>query len=448
MSATNDKYYKKSEQGCANLGSDLPVRCEVRSERGANQRSHSAKIYAVMLSGLLVSFWSGSSHSQTYKTPQLKWGKPVHCVVDGKKERFRYQCEKLPNGRQRCWFAADHTIPFNAPLDRAQFCDSEQPANAYSRMLADGTEVLPARADVQPGFARDETGQAFQVQFDLLKRYYLGALWLPTLQHSEKVSAKRPNFPLGRFAFEGGFTGSFLSHSARTRHDLTMFEGSVTIDDFQLNGLFLAYDYQLNKRRPMYHLTTFFGTPKRYDVAANLGTGFRILRFEGRTPSARDTKDLEFGEAHLGLNLWSSDDMYNRLRVEAGGDAGRIWDDRQLKEGPAYGGFTSAVHFRATLGSGGLHYLFLDANYQRFGLMQGVRKGTFANKVQGSIAYELIMVAINDQPLSFRLGAASSFRDDISSGQSISETTFQTGLRFSFWAPPRDFEPLPPYEED
>jgi hypothetical protein len=100
------------------------------------------------------------------------------------------------------------------------------------------------------------------------------------------------------------------------------------------------------------------------------------------------------------------------------------------------------------LGDGGLHYLFADAAYLRPTLLpDGTNPTLPINKLKGTIAYERVLIAINDQPLSFRLTAGGTARDDLAGGARNVEISTTAGLRFSFWAPPRIFEPLPELED-
>jgi hypothetical protein len=69
------------------------------------------------------------------------------------------------------------------------------------------------------------------------------------------------------------------------------------------------------------------------------------------------------------------------------------------------------------------------------------------NKLKGVVAYERVLVAINDQPLSLRLSLSGLARDDLAGGARNVELGGTAGLRFSFWAPPRIFEPLPELED-
>ena len=109
--------------------------------------------------------------------------------------------------------------------------------------------------------------------------------------------------------------------------------------------------------------------------------------------------------------------------------------------------FAGAVKTRFSLGEGGLHSIFADVTYLRPTMFQGQYVGRAINRVNATLAYEGILLAINDQPLSFRVAATGGAHDDPGLGVRNVELRLNAGLRFSFWAPPRVFEPLPDLEE-
>ena len=102
---------------------------------------------------------------------------------------------------------------------------------------------------------------------------------------------------------------------------------------------------------------------------------------------------------------------------------------------------------RLALGDSGLHYANVELEYDHPVYLDGPNQGGSANNVSLKFAYEGVFVAINDQPLSFRASAEGASREDPNTGQRSVEARAMVGLRFSFWAPPRVFEPLPEFED-
>src|ERR1700679_2424074 len=159
--------------------------------------------------------------------------------------------------------------------------------------------------------------------------------------------------------------------------------------------------------------------------------------------------DVEIGEAHVSWNPVQSPDMYNRLRFEAGADVGKSWaNTAEMGESRWYAGFTAAVHARAAFGSRGKNYLFMDVGYQRPNLFAaGDLPAKTVNRLKGQLAYEYVLIAINDQPLSLRIAANGAARDDLLTSTRNVELGGNVGLRFSFWAPPRLNQPMPELED-
>jgi hypothetical protein len=336
-----------------------------------------------------------------------------------------------------------------AELDHVKECVYNDDPAAYQRLVGSGAQMVGAVAEAPPGYARSESGRAYQVKFDLLNRIFIGVSWLPTLEGS---TAGVPDLSLGRAQAEAGLHISYLRPHGRSRHDIKILDGSAAFGDLELRGLLFSYDYQQVHRRPAFWLTTFVGPPRVHPISPGIGWGFRILNINDRPPGFRNTFDMEVGEAHISWNPWQTEDMFSHLRIEAGADFGKFWEDRGqiasgLGTGSWYGGFSSAVKARFSLGEGGLHYIFLDVTYLRPTFLSGSLAGEGIHRVKASMAYEAIFVAINDQPLSLRLAAIGSSREDYRTRAQGIEGTFTAGLRFSFWAPARTFEPLPEFED-
>ena len=398
----------------------------------------------------IASLFAGAPRAFAADLPHLAWDKPTYCIKNPAGETVRVQCEGKGSARV-CLVAKDHTAD-GSELRRSNVCDTTLGDNAYAVLERSGARLVPAIAEAPPGFARSAEGRAYQVTFDLENRVYLGAVWSPTYATRVAGAALDPGFPFGRAQAEIGFDASVLSPHGRSRHDFQVLEGDVSFADFSVNGLLFAYDYQQVHRRPAFHVTTFFGQPRLYGVPIPLGWGFRLLQVEDRPPSLPDSLDAEIGEVHVSLNPVQSNDMYSRLRLEAGADVGKYWTDRTaitqgLSTGRTYLGFTSAVRSRVTLGEGGLHYIFTDVAYRRPAFVDGDLAGRSVNRLKASVAYEGIFLAINDQPLSFRLAATGAARDDPATFARKLEVGMNAGFRVSFWAPSRVLEPLPEVED-
>lgn len=411
----------------------------------------------------LTAFAAGAlwpSVARSEDLPQIRWDKPVVCMRNTAGEEVRVQCAepppvaegegKKPGARRfTCLVAPNAMRAYGGELDRVQECSRNDEPDAYRKLVASGAQMVSAIAEAPPGYARSEAGRVYQVKFDLLNRVYLGVNWQPTFNRG---GLGLESFNLGRAQAEMGISLSVLSPRGRSRHDMKILDGSAALDDMELKGMLFSYDYQHMHRRPAFWITSFIGPPQVFDVTPRLGWGFRLVTINDRPPAFRNTFDLEVAEAHLSWNPWQSNDMFSHLRFEVGGDFGKFWEDRGLlakglETGAWYAGITSAVKSRFSLGEGGLHYIFLDVAYHRPTFVESTYSGESIHRVRASMAYEAIVLAVNDQPVSLRVAAIGSSRQDPATGAQSFEATALAGLRVSFWAPPRIFEPLPEFED-
>lgn len=396
----------------------------------------------VLVGGMLL---VSSGRARADDAPKLDWETPTRCMKDPEGKVVRVQCDPVT---KRC-LVAPNTTPEGNELRRIKLCNEQGGEYAYRQLERGGAHFVPAAAEAPPGFARSKEGRAYQVQFDLLDRVYVGAAWAPTFLRPDPRIPAPPGFPFARARIEVGLSASVLSPKGRSRHDIRALEATASFSDLQLSGLVFAYDYQHIHRRPAFFVTSFFGDPKLHPVPIPIGWGFRTLKVEDRPPGSRRALDLEVVESHISWNPLQSRDMYSHLRLEAGADVGARLPDRSegVTAGTWYVGPTAAVRSRLALGAGGLHYLFLNVDYGRPMILVGKQGGRSAQRVTGSVAYEGVLMAINDQPISLRLAANGGLFDDPVTGARAFEVGGAAGLRFSFWAPPRSFEPLPEMED-
>lgn len=397
---------------------------------------------AILGFGLAV---SATRPARAEKAQPLDWDKPVRCMRDPSGKEVRVQCDPVT---KRCLVAPNATTD-GGELRRVRACEARDSDHAYAALERAGAKFVPAIAETPPGFARSKEGRAYQVQFDLLNRVYVGAAWAPTFLKPDARLSTPPGFPLARGRVEIGMHASVLSPKGRSRHDFRVLEGTASFRDLQLSGLVFAYDYQHVHRRPAFWITSFFGEPQHHPVPIPIGWGFRTVKVEDRPPGSRRALDLEAVESHISWNPLQSRDLYSHLRLEAGADVGARMADRTV--GPTVGswyvGPTAAVRARLSLDGGGLHYLFMNVDYGRPMLVAGERAGRSAQRVVGAMAYEGVLIAINDQPISVRLSGTGAVHDDPVTQTRSVEFGANAGLRFSFWAPPRSFEPLPDVED-
>ncbi|MFO0555192.1 MAG: hypothetical protein U0271_42835 [Polyangiaceae bacterium] len=391
--------------------------------------------------------WADEGSKHADKAPALDYGAPVLCYTTPDKKRVRVQCSG--EGRDRKCLVAPSDDAQGDPLNKTRTCTFETP-DSYVQYVA-GSEVVNAAPETPPGYARSSSGRAYQVQFDLANRVFLGASWVPTFQLGD-LDITAPEDMFGRGQAEFGIDISYLSVRNRSRHDIRIMDATATFPDLELRGLLFAYDYQQVHRRPAFYVTTFFGEPKLHEVAPPLGWGFRVLRVRDQPAALRSSLDMELAELHVSVSPWQSANMAQRFRLEAGIDTGKSWLNRTdlekgLDTGDWYVGFDAAARLRLELGNSGLHYFNIDLDYRHPVYADGLLAGSASNDVSLKGVYEGIFVAINDQPLSFRVVAEGSSLEDPLSGIRHLEARTTLGMRVSFWAPPPVFDPLPALED-
>jgi hypothetical protein len=377
----------------------------------------------------------------------MSYDKSVVCYELANGKTMRVQCSIDPKGKEVCLVAPNEMEGTGDPIERVWPCEHRGPAEYEA--LTKRAKIVRGIAEAPPGYARSELGRAFQVKFDLLNRFYLGVGWAPTLQSTHGFELP-PGFPFARGNAELGIVLSVLSPRNRSRHDIRILDGSAMFADFEVSGTLFSYDYQHEHRRPAFWISTFFGEPEVHPVLPRMGWGFRVVSILDRQPSYQNALDMEFGEFHIAYNPWQSNDMYSNVRLELGADVGAHWSDRKAvssKTGNYFLGPTFAAKSRVSLGKGGLHFLFTDLQVRRSTVVSGTYTGATVNRLSGSIAYEGVLIAINDQPVSLRLAADGRTQNDFARDVRAVELRFLAGLRMSFGAPPRIFEPMPEFED-
>jgi len=330
--------------------------------------------------------------------------------------------------------------PSGRPLSRTNACSSRERSTRYVQLVKEGYRMVAAVAEAPPGWYRDERGRVFQVTFDLLDRFYFGAGWMPLFapDAGEVTSLQRARFEMGFSA--SNFT---TRRRRRARHSFRAFEGSLSLADLETRGLLFSYERTSITSRPLLRLTTFFGEPERHDLYMDTGWGLRLVRVHGRPHGVEGLTDLEFGEIHLASALWQSSDLYNHLRLRFGASTGALYGESDT---PYWVAPSVTLDGRVGLDSDGYHYIWGEASATAPWLMSGPDSGAWRQRAGASLAYEVIFLAVNDQPLSLRLEGRIDYRDDLPEEADKLEASALAGLRFSFWAPARDERDLPPIE--
>lgn len=368
--------------------------------------------------------------------PRLAWDQPVWCVQDREGNAFRVQRTADPKGGP-AWLIAPDRTALGEDLSRTTSC-AATPQVTLEGIRAEGGRLVPAIAEAPPGWYRDARGRVFQVNFDMLKRFYVGAGWMPTWDPTSSASE------YGRVRFDMGLVSSWVERDARLRHTIRALEGDIALEDLNARGQLFSYDLQHSSTRPLMRVTTFFGTPRRYDGHMDVGMGIRAVGVQMRPHRTEDLIDMEYGQLRGTFAFWQSADLSSYVRSYVGAGIGQIVDDHGERQYLRYVQPTAGVESSFILDRDGFHQLSAQVRGGLPVFYQGLPSGTVRKRAGAGLAYEMIFLAINDQPLTLRLEGNLDYRTDLPDRASRLEATALSGVRFSFWAPARLDERLPP----
>ena len=394
--------------------------------------SASIVIISLLVPGLVV----GEEEEQTLPyvlrdgVRQLDWEKSIMCMEDPDGNPVRVQCYDNADGGPLCLVTLNRRTNIDESLRHTATCAYYSGSERYVALMVAGYRMIKDNviAEAPPGWKRDEKGRVFQVTFDLLDRYYLGVGWLPTFT-KDKVE-------LGRMRMDMGFQASYLNPRSRTRHNFKVVEGTVSIDDLQVEGLLFGYDMSQTSNTPLLRVTTFFGDPARHDLYMDVAWGMRLMKIEVNPHRAKMIQ-MEYGEIHLTWDIWQSGDLYNHIQLKLGAILGQKIFDEADKDDPVFVAPNAMIEARFGLGDSGLHYLYGDVHWQMPFNIYGSDAGRYNTRVGAKLAYEAIFIALNDQPLSLLLEAGLDYRNDLGPDVPDLDMYATAGFRFSFWAPAR-----------
>lgn len=358
-------------------------------------------------------------------SPILKWGTQSRCLVRGD-VYYRVQCDEK---EKRCLAAPDAELdPDGEPtarLERAPECAG--PPLLLSDLTSRGYAVVPALAEAPPGWYRDERQRVMQVDFDLNARYFLGG----------GFSAGSGPWSGGGVISGGGrwdvpFTWWHAPGLLRTH----FLEGWASADGNNGEFLVLGLDASRAYPTPLLRITTFFGKPHRYDPPLYFGLWGEGLRMEFlETESGEQFDRTMMVAGAVTVDVWRSRDLSDFLRLRVGGGY-------EEAMGGDWSSFVphAAVEGEVTLGRNGFQHLRASAQGE---LLTSSGSGLDAalpenrNRLTVKAEYELILFALNNQPVSLALEAKAVKRDDVPDYPTDWIVQGGAQLRFSLWAPPR-----------
>jgi len=350
--------------------------------------------------------------------PQIDWSQPVWCMDDPGFNWIRVQCD---SAAFTCYWEPEPYTPDNCRLDEI----------SYSELEDKGYRFVQIFGDPPHGWWRDEEGRLFQVAFDMNRRLYLGASYDPTWDFQSEELTHRAAFDMGLLGYRQRSGAYYSAPRPPVRHSFRALEGRVRLDPFEVDGTLFSWDRAQRRNDPLLRITTFFGTPTRHDLYANVTWGIRVGRIHMEGTGEEASADADWIGFFTGSDLWQSDDLTNRFRFRVGPVAqSHIDSDGRLTPGVA---LEAAVEGHWSIDPSGLNQFGFNATYQQPWVFDpGADQALESARLESRAEFERILLAINDQPVSFVLAAGASHRP--AEGRAT-DLVASTGLRFSLWAP-------------
>ncbi|WP_244237274.1 hypothetical protein [Corallococcus llansteffanensis] len=311
-------------------------------------------------------------------------------------------------------------------LDRVNGC-----YDMLSPEVARGYRLVPAIAEAPPGWYRDERGRVLQYNFDLHRRIRVGGAWAPRWVRETEGRDNRVRVDFGVDLEWPGEPGQL--------HRVTLLDTELYLGDASsFDATLLRYDFRSEREEPLFRVTTFYGKPRRFDVFANLGFWMEALHAEQVRRGDVKADFLALGSTYATLDLWHSRDLVSYVRVRAGPTL-----ERDRTNGFATLVPGAALEGDLTLDRDGFHHVLFGAEAQKILLAERVEgRPLRPERLRLRAGYEVIALAINDQPVSLTLDGRGTWRDDLANAPAGWEWSAQAGLRFSLWAPARRSAPV------
>ncbi len=364
--------------------------------------------------------------------PAMDSERPVLCLRDSADQVWRIQCD--PSTRV-CLYAPNEELDGGGnrvkPLERARTCELDAPFDR-KRMEDDGYRFVAARVDAPYGWMRDERQRVFQVNFDLKRRMYFGVAYTPEKFLENPLASTRTSIDFGLLIFDV----KSGTDQAPTMHRFRLFEGQIHMAPFSSELVMVHYDMSHRFVDPLLRITTFVGEPARHDLALDLGMWNEAGGLEIHPTPYGYSQLWRHATAQVTLDLWQSHDLDSFVRVRTGlGLEGQHDDVNGYRSAIAE---TSAFEIDTVLDKAGFHNLqfeFVQELPRYFTATATTPQLT--QRLLAHLQYETVLIAINDQPLTFKLSAGGEKRDDLPGVPNTWAFVMDAGLRFNLWAPPR-----------
>lgn len=316
-----------------------------------------------------------------------------------------------------------------APLEATSTVAS--PASAAAAAPSDGASPPPPPDAPPPGYLRDAGGRLMQVEFDMNRRFWLGGGWAPVFsQHGGRN--------LQRGLLEIGARSDVVSPDGRWRGRFRLLEGEAMLAPIEARGVALRYDESRESETPFVRISTFWPQPVRHDVYLNVGFWGEALGAELRPRGSEDEGSVRFVGMGGTWDVWHDRELEDYLRVRVGGAV----DDRLASfadDDPGGVALTPLARIEADVivDHAGHHRVSGDVGVEVPVFVEQDVARRVRRRLSASLGYELVFLAINDQPLSLRLTGTGGYRDDLARtalhGWDVGGLA---SMRINLWVPP------------
>jgi hypothetical protein len=265
--------------------------------------------------------------------------------------------------------------------------------------------AVAAAARLPEGFYRDERARVMQVSFDLARRLWLGAAYAPRQRPSGRQE-------LAPAAFDFGLLQEVNARDGRTRHRMAILEGEARLNPFGLDVTAFRYDLSHAYGWPLVRITTLWAQPARHDLYLNVGLYTEAGRLQIEPLGEAGNHQLTLATAQATLDLWQSWDLRSYVRLRVGPVA-------HVRLGPWHDEARTLMSLPETALEGSLMLGGRQLQQLKFRLRGEWLRGmawppvSLARDwlVDAEASWEIILIAINDQPLSLRLAARGGSHD-------------------------------------
>ena len=364
--------------------------------------------------------------------PQLVWGTPVLCgrfpPTDARPSgEVRAQCD---DAAKECLVSSARELDSQGretaePVARVQPCSAT--GLDFRTRAEDGFRFIPAVSEAPAGWVRDERGREMQFNFDLNRRVHVGGAWAPLW------NARSDELDRSRYRAEFGIRLEYPDRERELLFRMRLLEGEFFLGDNSGRLSAFTYDWSRATSRPVARISTFVGKPRRFDLVLDLGGYLEALTFETFRREGLTENRLKLATAQPTFDLWNSRDLVSFVRLRAGPSL--LLDTRRQS---LHFAAEAALEADTTLDADGFHHLRFAAVGEKL-FFTSALAGRPADPQRLSLRaeYEVIVIAINDQPLSLVLDARGGWRNDVEGLTPSWEWSGGAGLRFSLWAPAR-----------